>query len=30
MAEEEFVDQQELFEHYRFKADPGTIAFENR
>jgi 23S rRNA pseudouridine1911/1915/1917 synthase len=23
MAEEELVDQQELFEHYRFKADPG-------
>ena len=23
MAEEEFVDQQELFEHHRFKADPG-------
>ena len=23
MAEEESVDQQELFEHYRFKADPG-------
>jgi len=23
MTEEELVDQQELFEHYRFKADPG-------
>lgn len=23
MAEEEFADQQEMFEHYRFKADPG-------
>jgi 23S rRNA pseudouridine1911/1915/1917 synthase len=23
MTEEEIVDQQELFEHYRFKADPG-------
>lgn len=23
MAEEELIDQQELFEHYRFKADPG-------
>jgi 23S rRNA pseudouridine1911/1915/1917 synthase len=23
MAEEEIFDQQELFEHYRFKADPG-------
>lgn len=23
MTEEEVVDQQELFEHYRFKADPG-------
>jgi 23S rRNA pseudouridine1911/1915/1917 synthase len=23
MAEEDLVDQQELFEHYRFKADPG-------
>jgi len=23
MAEEELVDQQELFEHHRFKADPG-------
>ena len=23
MAEEELADQQELFEHYRFKADPG-------
>ena len=23
MQEEELVDQQELFEHYRFKADPG-------
>jgi 23S rRNA pseudouridine1911/1915/1917 synthase len=23
MAEEELTDQQELFEHYRFKADPG-------
>jgi len=23
MAEEEIADQQELFEHYRFKADPG-------
>ena len=23
MSEEELVDQQELFEHYRFKADPG-------
>src|SRR5660398_81335 len=23
MAEEEFFDQQELFEHYRFIADPG-------
>ena len=23
MAEEEFVEQQDLFEHYRFKADPG-------
>src|SRR5664280_2247704 len=23
MEEEELADQQELFEHYRFKADPG-------
>ena len=23
MAEEEQIDQQELFEHYRFKVDPG-------
>ena len=23
MTEEELIDQQELFEHYRFKADPG-------
>jgi 23S rRNA pseudouridine1911/1915/1917 synthase len=23
MAEDELIDQQELFEHYRFKADPG-------
>ena len=23
MAEEEQIDQQELFEHFRFKADPG-------
>ncbi len=23
MAEEELIEQQELFEHYRFKADPG-------
>ena len=23
MTEEELVDQQELFEHFRFKADPG-------
>ena len=23
MAEEELVEQQELFEHYRFKVDPG-------
>ena len=23
MTEEELIDQQELFEHYRFKVDPG-------
>jgi len=23
MSEEELIDQQELFEHFRFKADPG-------
>jgi 23S rRNA pseudouridine1911/1915/1917 synthase len=27
MAEEELADQQELFEHYRFKADPGQSLF---
>jgi 23S rRNA pseudouridine1911/1915/1917 synthase len=26
MAEEELVEQQELFEHYRFKVDPGQSA----